>query len=78
MADVKFADESHTISDRREIWMNAGSKKVTLYNLAYINHNLFAGDNGGVVGYDNVHDGPDCHYFGVVESMEVDNFEDVE
>ena len=63
MADIKIIDESHRISDRRgngklrrEIWIDE-TGKVMRYNLAYINHNLYAGDNGRVVGYDNAHDG---------------------
>ena len=73
MADTKIIDESHKISDtrdngklRREIWVDSVTGKVTRYNLAYINHNLYAGDNGRVVGYDNAHDGHHRHYFGVV------------
>ncbi len=57
MADTKIIDESHKISDkrcngklRREIWVDSITGKVTRYNLAYINHRLYAGDNGRVVG----------------------------
>lgn len=52
MADTKIIDESHKISDnrsngklRREIWVDSITGKVTRYNLAYINHRLYAGDN---------------------------------
>lgn len=48
------------------------------YNLAYINHNLHAGDNGRVVGYDNAHDGHHRHYFGVVEPIDFVSFQHVE
>jgi len=44
----------------------------------YINHNIHAGDNGRVVGYDNAHDGHHRHYFGAVEPIEFVSFEDTE
>lgn len=85
MADTKIVDESHKISDkrgngklRREIWVDLVTGKVTRYNLAYINHRLYAGDNGRVVGYDNAHDGHHRHYFGVVEPVDFVSFEDIE
>lgn len=85
MPEIKTIDETHTISDRRgngklrrEVWVNKATGRVTRYNLAYINHKLFAGDNGRVVGYDNAHDGHHRHYFGVVEPVEFVSFEDVE
>lgn len=85
MADLKVIDETHKISDkrgngklRREVWVDEATKQVTRYNLAYINHKLYAGDNGRVVGYDNAHDGHHRHYFGVVEPIEFISFEDVE
>lgn len=85
MADTKIVDESHKISDkrgngklRRDIWVDLVTGKVTRYNLAYINHRLYAGDNGRVVGYDNAHDGHHRHYFGVVEPVDFVSFEDIE
>ena len=85
MAEVKIIDETHKISDkrgngklRREVWVDDATKKITRYNLAYINHNIHAGDNGRVIGYDNAHDGHHRHHFGVVEPMEFTSFEDTE
>jgi hypothetical protein len=85
MAEVKIIDESHKISDkrgngklRREVWVDEGSRKITRYNLAYINHRIHPGDNGRVVGYDNAHDGHRRHYFGVVEPVEFVSFSNVE
>ena len=85
MADKKTVDESHRISAkrgngilRREIWVDEGSGKVTRYNLAYINHKIFAGDNGRVIGYDNAHDGHHRHYFGEVKPVEFTSFENIE
>ena len=85
MADEKIIDDSHKISDkrgngrlRREVWVDTVTKKITRYNLAYINHNIHAGDNGRVVGYDNAHDGHHRHHFGVVEPVEFVSFQDTE
>jgi hypothetical protein len=85
MADAKTIDEIHTISNkrgngklRREVWVDEATGRITRYNLAYINHRLYTGDNGRVVGYDNAHDGHHRHYFGVVEAVEFVSFEDVE
>ena len=85
MADTKIIDESHKISDkrgngklRREVWVDSISGKVSRYNLAYINHRLYAGDNGRVVGYDKAHDGHHRHYFGVVEPVDFVSFKDIE
>ena len=85
MADIKIIDESHKISDkrgngqlRREVWINKLTKKITRYNLAYINHLIYSGDNGRVVGYDNAHDGHHRHMLGEVEPVEFVDFEDTE
>ena len=85
MADIKIIDESHKISDKRgngqlgrEFWVNKLTKKITRYNLAYINHLIYSGDNGRVVGYDNAHDGHHRHMLGEVEPVEFVNFEDTE
>ena len=85
MADRTAIDETHRISDnrgngkrRREVWVDEATGCISRYNLAYINHKLYAGDNGRVVGYDNAHDGHHRHCFGVVEPIEFVSFEDVE
>lgn len=51
------------------------SKKVISYALAYINPNIFAGDNGRVLGYDNSHDYSHRHFFGVVTPVSFTNYE---
>lgn len=85
MAEKKTVDESHKISDkrgngklRREIWVDEETGRVTRYNLAYINHGLYQGDNGRVVGYDNAHDGHHRHFLGAVEPINFVSFEDIE
>ena len=54
-----------------EAWENDAGEMVK-YSMAYINHMIFSGDNGRVIGYDNTHDFHHRHYFG--EISEVDDF----
>lgn len=82
---MKIVDESHKISDkrgngklRREVWVDEETGKITRYNLVYINHNIFTGDNGRVIGYDNARGGHHRHCFGIVEPIDFVSFEDVE
>jgi hypothetical protein len=37
-----------------EVWENAQGE-IVKYSMAYINHLIFSGDNGRVLGYDNAH-----------------------
>lgn len=62
-------------SIRYEVWEANGV--VTRYNLAYINHLIYSGDNGRVVGYDNRH-GHHRHYKGVVEPINPSGFAEIE
>lgn len=62
---------------RREVWVDSKGK-VVRYNLAYINHDLFQGDNGRVLGYDNAHGFHHRHYKGKVEAVEFQSFENIE
>ena len=85
MAEKKIVDDSHTISDkrgngllRREIWIDTLTGDVTRYNLAYINHAIFGGDNGRVVGYDNAHSQHHRHFKGKMEPVEFVSFEHTE
>ena len=85
MPDIKIVDESHKISDkrgngkfRREVWIDEETGKITRYNLAYINHNIFTDDNGRVIGYDNANGRHHRHSCGIVEPIEFISFEDVE
>lgn len=82
--EIKQSDETHKISDkrgngklRREVWVDAKGR-VVRYNLAYINHQLFQGDNGRVIGYDNAHGAHHRHYFGGVSPVDFVSFEDIE
>ena len=51
-----------------EAWELEG--KVVKYNMVYINQNLFANDNGRVLGYDNAHSFHHKHYFGEIVELE--------
>ncbi len=46
--------------------------EIVKYSMAYINHLIFSGDNGRVIGYDNTHSFHHRHYFG--EISPVDDF----
>jgi hypothetical protein len=62
---------------RREIWVDAHGC-VVRYNLAYINHVLYPGDNGRVLGYDSAHGWHHRRYKGKVTPVRFDSFEEVE
>lgn len=69
---TKTIDEHYAIPKRKgggfiriEAWTDA-SGKVVKYNIAYINHSIFAGDNGRVIGYDNAHDYHHKHVLGEI------------
>lgn len=62
---------------RREVWVDERGR-VVRYNLAFINHSLFQSDNGRVVGYDNRHGYHHRHYFGMVEAVAFESFEQIE
>ena len=62
---------------RREIWVDREGK-VTRYNLAYVNHLLYAGDNGRVLGYDAAHGTHHRHYKGNVATVKFESFEQIE
>jgi predicted GNAT superfamily acetyltransferase len=86
MAEVKILDERHTTRGgviRLEVWIDSKTKALIRYNMAYINHHLFARDNGRVVGFDNAHAYPGFashhhyHWFGrVVENKKFVSVDD--
>ncbi len=84
MAERKTRDERHKIPNkrgngqlRREIWEDEQGN-ITRYNLAYINHRLYPGDNGRVVGFDNQHGHHHRHFMGNIEPIEFLSFENLE
>jgi len=83
MAEEKTIDERYFISRkkgdgqlRREVWTENG--KIVRYNLAYINHAVYPGDNGRVVGYDNNHGVHHRHLMGNVEPVAFSSVEELE
>ena len=62
---------------KRRVWVDEDDT-VTRYSLAYINHHIYTGDNGRVLGYDNAHNYHHRHYMGNTEPVEFKNFEDIE
>ena len=84
MAERKMRDERHKISNkrgngqlRREIWEDEHGT-ITRYNLAYINYQLYSGDNGRVIGFDNQHGYHHRHCMGKIETVEFVSFEELE
>ncbi|SLM27575.1 putative transcriptional regulator [Desulfamplus magnetovallimortis] len=51
-----------------EAWENENSE-IVKYSMAYINHQIFSGDNGRVIGYDNTHSFHHRHYFGEISEV---------
>ncbi len=62
---------------RREIWVDHMGR-VVRYNLAYINHLLYARDNGRVLGFDSAHGCHHRHFKGEVVSVPFTSFESIE
>ena len=72
---IKVVDEKYIIPStlgggliKFEAWESEG--KVVKYNMVYINQNLYAKDNGRVMGYDNAHGFHHKHYFGEIIELE--------
>jgi Family of unknown function (DUF6516) len=55
-----------------------GHRKVTRYNLAYINPFWYAGDNGCVLGYDNAHGKHHRHFMETVTPVSLRSFAEIE
>ena len=47
---------------------------VVKYNLAFINHGLYARDNGRVLGYDNAHGIHERHWMGTRETFAFNSY----
>lgn len=60
-----------------EVWgyLENGRAVVTRYSVAYINHAIYSGDNGRVLGFDNAHDFHHRHYMGKVEPVAFVSYE---
>src|SRR3990167_11123699 len=62
---------------KRRIWVDEDDK-VTRYSMAYINHHIYSGDNGRVLGHDNAHNYHHRHHMGKTEPVDFKNLEDIE
>ena len=62
---------------RREVWVDRRGR-VVRYSLAYINHLIYAGDDGRVLGYDSAHGRHHRHYRGKVTTVGFESFEQIE
>jgi hypothetical protein len=85
MAETKLIDRLDRVSRkrgngvlRREVWIDAATGAVTRYNLAYINHSIFTGDNGRVVGFDNKHGFHHRHAKGTIEKIDFVSYQEIE
>jgi hypothetical protein len=79
---VKTVDEESDISCRvgrgklrEEVWQESLSGRVGRYNLAFINHLLYGGDNGRVLGYDVAHGCHHRHFMGEVADIDFPGYE---
>ena len=63
-----------------EVWgyVEKGKTAVTRYNLAYINHAIFSGDNGRVLGFDNAHDFHHRHCMGKIKAVKFVSYESIQ
>lgn len=53
------------------------SGKVLHYALAYINHSIYSGDDGRVLGYDNSHNHSHKHFFGAMTPDSFTTYEEL-
>lgn len=79
---VKTVDEEAGISClvgrgklREEVWQDSTTAAVVRYNLAFINHFMYRGDNGRVLGYDVAHGHHHRHFMGQVEDIDFPGYE---
>jgi hypothetical protein len=79
---VKTVDEEVDISClvgrgklREEVWQDSTTGKVVRYNLAFINHLIYRGDNGRVLGYDVAHGYHHPHFMGEVQDIDFPGYE---
>jgi hypothetical protein len=79
---VKTVDEEAEVSCvagkgkvREEVWQDTGSGRVIRYNLAFVNHFMYRGDNGRVLGYDVAHGYHHRHFMGDVEDIDFPGYE---
>ena len=80
----KVVSEQYPVNPKRggglikiEVWEN-DKAEIVKYSMAYINHLIFSGDNGRVLGYDNTHHYHHKHYFGEIsEVVDFKNYQEL-
>ena len=72
----KVVSELFPIAEKRgggqikiEAWEDIDGK-IVKYSIVYINHLIYADDNGRVLGYDNTHNYHHKHYLGQITPVE--------
>jgi hypothetical protein len=56
------------------VWQDS-TGTVVRYNLAFINHLIYRGDNGRVLGYDSAHGHHHRHFMGKAEEIQFPGYE---
>lgn len=81
---TKIIDETVKLPEKKgngilKYSVNVDKKgKIARYSFAYINFNIYTGDNGRVLGYDNCHGHHHRHYMGKEHDIEFSSFEDIQ
>lgn len=77
-------DDTYVISKRkgngrlvRKVWVDQ-KEMIIKYSLAYINFDIYSGDNGRVLGYDNNHGYHHKHYYGKTTPIKFSTFKELE
>ena len=52
--------------------------KIARYSFTYINFNIYTGDNGRVLGYDNCHGRHHRHFMGKEYDIDFNKFDDIQ
>lgn len=80
---ISLIDETINISKKKKngilrFLANIDNKgNLVRYSLAYINTNIFNGDNGRVLGYDNNHGYHHRHHMGTITKINFISFENI-
>jgi hypothetical protein len=59
-----------------ESWTKNPQGEIVKYSLAYIDFNIYARDNGRVLGYDNAHDYHERHFMGKASQIAFTTYAD--
>lgn len=73
--EARSKDGGGTLSFEAWGYEKDGRTIVTRYNMAYINRQLYRGDHGRVLGYDNAHGEHHRHRFGSTATVKFPGYE---